>query len=186
MDKQSNLFSDKIKIYAAIMIFVLMCLIMSFSKYFRPLFTLGGNNNQYLGWILAGFFIFLLFYSVRKRYMLMSAGSLNIWYSLHFYAGILISVLFIIHSEFSFNSPLLRIISFLMIFIFLNGIYGIAVHSFIPPSLLQQNIESDSLKSDTRKLRLEKLMNNWLNYHISASTVLFFLVILHILSYYYY
>jgi len=202
-------------------------------------------------------------------------GKLVFWYSSHFYIGLVGIIVLIIHSQFSLGLGLSKIIMFVLFFTFLNGLYGIIMHFFIPDIFARQNIELNNLmeinkkknqfneklhqltknksepfrkiytvyvkkvihkqkgvvsffysrffnqeklsnpmaflaekekeipekeRRDYRKLLvyyskwrqldnhllLIRIMNNWLNHHISATTILAFLVGLHILSFYYY
>lgn len=270
-------FSDKIKLFTALFVVIFSLAAVGFSVRFnlRAILVSGNENNITIGWVLAVIFIFLCLYSLKKRMLVMFYGELSKWYNSHFYIALISIVLLIIHSEFSPGFGINRIISFLLLWIVLNGLYGVIMHSFIPGVLLKHNIEiininqmtekKDQLRekinqiikdksesfikiynfyikeciqkttgtvdfltsnfikknnlsnqlislvakenelpekerSDYHKLlaiygkgyELEnhlfmiRLMNNWIYYHISITTILFFLVTIHVLSFYYY
>lgn len=276
MKQDSELvFSDKIKLFIAFFAAIFFLSLVWFRFHFEPIFIFINSNNKTLGWILTGNIIFLVGYSLKKRSLIMFFGKLNAWYSFHFYLGLTLIFLLILHAGLSSGSGLLEIISLLVFFVLLNGIYGRIMHFFIPETLSRQNIDFfDNLEIEQKEIeygrklnqlirdksepfqkiyetsfkksiqknmgtigfikstfkkkydiydsiisltardkeipekekadyhmllhcykkRYElkqqlffiRLMNNWLNYHISATTILAFLISLHIFSFYYY
>lgn len=278
MNQKSGLaFSDKIKLFTALFVVICSLAAVGFRSQFnlRAILVPGNENNTTLGWVLAGIFIFLCLYSLKKRMLVMFYGELSIWYNLHFYIVLISIILLIIHSGFSPGFGINGIISFFLLCIVLNGLYGIVMHSFIPGVLLKHNIEILNINQITEKkdqlrekinqiikdksepfinifnfyikefiqkttgtvdfltsnfikkndlsnqlislvakenelhekerpdyhkllaiygqgyelgnhLFMIRLMNNWIYYHISITTILFFLVTIHVLSFHYY
>lgn len=276
MDKAQGIpFWDKIKLYLLLLVTISSVAAIKYNAYLKSDLILNGKENQILGWILVGIFIYLTIYSFKKRRLIMFLGKLSFWYSLHIYAGIIGMVVLLVHSGFSLSSGLSMVIAVVMVFIFLNGVYGLVMHFLIPEVVLGQKVEflnlfeinekweelgnkfrqltkgkseqfkkkfaviankyahgninivyffrSNFFKNEnlsehiislgekenaipeeeradysklldyfakrcelSRQIYLIGLMNNWVNYHISAIVVLVLLVALHIFSFYYY
>jgi hypothetical protein len=121
----------------------------------RPAFgAYGGTWLGYtLGVISAAIVLLLLWFGIRKR-QYRGAGVLQGWLSAHVYLGVSLIVLATLHTGFQFGWNVHTLSYLLMLFVIINGFYGLFAYLRFP-GLITKNLGEDTL--DGILLRIAEL-----------------------------
>ena len=93
-------------------------------------------TNFLSGWILAGLFVVLAAYNIRKTLPFLPLGTSANWLQLHIYIGLLSGVLFAVHIQFRLpNGAFETGLAVLYLTVFLSGVGGLVLSRVAPPRL---------------------------------------------------
>jgi len=109
----------------------------SYAVYATNAYPHGGSAMGVL-YGVAGFIIILLlmYFGVRKRNYKSSLGTLQDWLHAHIYLGVLVFFIILFHSGFRFHDRVAVTALILLTLVFLSGIIGAVLYTFIPPLLI--------------------------------------------------
>ncbi len=109
----------------------------SYAVYASNAYPHGGSLMGVL-YGVAGFIIILLlmYFGVRKRNYKSTLGTLQDWLHAHIYLGVLVFFVILFHSGFRFHDRVAVTALILLTLVFLSGIVGAVLYTFIPPLLI--------------------------------------------------
>ena len=101
------------------------------------------KTHQYIsGWLLVGTVLFLVLYSVRKKISMIPIGSSAVWLQFHIYVGLLATLLFFLHVEWSLpNGWIETTLYVLFLSICISGVFGLYLNKSLPKRLTRRGEE---------------------------------------------
>ena len=100
------------------------------------------TTNYWTGWSLLSLMLFLAAYNLRKKLTFLPLGSSATWMQLHIYAGLLTSVLFLTHLNFSLPTGQLEwTLTILYFIVFVSGVIGLVTTRLVPKRLSDRGEE---------------------------------------------
>ncbi len=115
-------------------------------------------QQYFSGWLLVSSILLLMLYGIRKRFSMLPLKSNAWWLQLHIYLGMLTTLVFFCHVEWSLpNGWLETTLYILFISILLSGLIGLYLSKTIPRKLTQRGGEViyERIPSFIRELREE-------------------------------
>ena len=95
-------------------------------------------QQYYSGWLLVFIMIVLLLFGVKKRLSVLPLGSNAAWAQLHYYLGLFLIVIFLIHIEFSLPNGAVEVaLTCLLIVVVTVGIIGLIISRLYAKRLSQ-------------------------------------------------
>lgn len=78
------------------------------------------------GWVLLALVVGLALYNVRKKFPFLPLGSSSTWLQIHIYAGLLSSVIFLMHIGWRVPNGIFEtLLAFLFVLVFVSGVVGL-------------------------------------------------------------
>jgi hypothetical protein len=115
-----------------------------------------GGSLMGLIYGVIGFIIILLlmYFGVRKRSYKSSLGTLEGWLHAHIYLGLLVFFMILFHSGFRFHDRVATAALILMTLVFVSGIVGVLLYTYIPPLLIdvESKLTAEQISSQINQL----------------------------------
>ncbi len=97
------------------------------------------DAKYFNGWVLAGCMALLMFFTIRKRLVILPLGRVRFWLLVHYYVGFLTIGVFLIHSRSRFpDSPMEWLLWTLFIIVAVSGVVGGVISQIVPHRLASQ------------------------------------------------
>ena len=97
------------------------------------------DAKYFNGWILAGCMAVLMFFTLRKRMVILPFGRVRFWLLIHYYVGFLTIGVFLVHSRGLFpDSPMEWLLWTLFILVAVSGVVGGIISKIVPHRLASQ------------------------------------------------
>jgi len=100
--------------------------------------------------------LFAAFLGLRKKRPHYRLGRVATWLKGHLWLGALSFPLICFHGGFSFGGPLTQALMWLFVFVFLTGIYGLALQQFLP-RLMTKNVPQETVYEQIDHVREQLL-----------------------------
>ncbi len=114
----------------------------------RPVLRQSGKLGHFLGILGSLMMIFLLLYSVRKRFKFAKRwGKLNSWLEIHIFLGIAGPLLVLYHTAFKFNG-IVAVSFWSMVLVVVSGILGKYIYELIPRSISGMELSRIELEAE--------------------------------------
>ena len=117
-----------------------------------------GSTFQGLTFGIVGtlFILFAALLGVRRRRAHWRLGRASTWLKGHLWLGALSLPLILFHGGFRFGGPLTQVLMWLFLFVFLTGVYGLALQQFLP-RLMMQNVPQETVYEQIDHVRTQLL-----------------------------
>lgn len=115
-----------------------------------------GSTFQGLTFGIVGtvFILFAALLGVRRKRAHWRLGRASTWLKGHLYLGALSFPLILFHGGFSFGGPLTQVLMWLFLFVFLTGIYGLALQRFLP-KLMTERVPQETVYEQIDHVRTQ-------------------------------
>jgi cytochrome b561 len=135
----------------------LLVLLASYAVCARGGFPHGGSPaGLAYGIIAAVLLVFLLFFSVRKRWHRKAVGNLEAWCQAHVYFGLLVVVAVLLHTGFRFQDRIAVWALGVMAAVVVSGLFGAVLYTVVPFLLTgaESNIPPEEISSQLNQQAL--------------------------------
>jgi hypothetical protein len=126
--------SVSIRIKNRIIRFSALLLIAALYYWVHEQYTIARYQPAFMsGWLMLGLLVFLTLFNVRKKLSYLPLGNARIWAQLHYYAGLLLAIVFLFHIDFHYPTGVFEnILFYAFVLEILTGLYGIYISRALP------------------------------------------------------